>query len=415
MDGISRVFKRRFFPAATTRDWRDWRWQLKHRLRDREGLAAVFELTADEEAALARLGDRLPVGLSPYYASRVASGGPLRATVIPATAEFVHAPGEYTDPLGEDAHHPVPGLIHTYPDKVLFLVTDFCATYCRYCMRSRLVGQGTFLPDPRMWEEAFAYIQAHPEVRDVLLSGGDPLILADDRLDYLLRRLKAIPHVEFIRIGTKVPMVLPQRITPALCRMLKKYHPLFMSIHIIHPDELAPEAVAACERLADAGIPLGGQMVLLRGVNDTPEVMRTLVHAQLRARVKPYYLHQCDAIIGSMHFRTPVQTGVDLLRSLHGHTTGYAVPMYMIDAPGGGGKVPVSPDYRVGSIGEDLVLENYAGKKYRYRDPGLMGKQAVQTAGRASTNTPGGTAASPSIISSAPTGPHPIARGGATG
>jgi len=375
MDAISRQFKRRFYPAVKAADWNDWRWQIKNRLRDHEGLARIFELTVDERAALEKLGDRLPVGISPYYASRLfpdPAQHPLRPTVIPRTDEFIQSPGEYADPLGEESHNPVPGLIHTYPDKVLFLVTDFCATYCRYCMRSRLVGQGTFLPDHTMWEKAFAYIRAHSEVRDVLISGGDPLILADDRIEYLLQRLKEIPHVEFVRIGSKVPMVLPQRITKSLCRMLRKYHPLFMSIHIIHPDEFSAESIQACERLADAGIPLGGQMVLLKGINDQPQVMRNLVHAQLRARVKPYYLHQCDAITGSMHFRTPVQAGIDLLRSLHGHTTGYAAPMYMIDAPGGGGKVPVSPDYRVGVTGGDLILENYAGKKYRYRDPGLV-------------------------------------------
>ena len=382
MDPLSRDFKKQFYPDATARDWRDFRWQLKHRMRDRASIERVFALTADEACALERLGDRLPVGITPYYASRLFPSPethPLRATVIPTTAEFLHSPGEYTDPLGEDTHNPVPGLVHTYPDKALFLVTDFCATYCRYCMRSRMVGQGTFLPDHAMWERSFAYLRAHHEIRDVLISGGDPLILADERIEYLLKRLKEIPHVEFIRIGTKVPVVLPQRITPALCRMLKRYHPLFMSIHIIHPSELGPEATAACERLADAGVPLGGQMVLLKGVNDEPAVMRALVHAQLRARVKPYYLHQCDAITGSMHFRTPVQTGIDLIRSLHGHTTGYAVPMYMIDAPGGGGKVPVSPDYRVGRIDEDLVLENYAGQRYRYRDPGLVAAATKDT------------------------------------
>jgi len=380
MDDLSRTFKRRFFPAATVRDWRDWRWQLRHRLRDRAGLARVFTLTGDEEAALTQLGDHLPVSLTPYYASRLFPGPdehPLRATVMPSTREFVTSPGEYIDPLGEEAHHPVPGLVHTYPDKVLLLVTDFCATYCRYCMRSRMVGQGTFLPDTKMWDRALDYIRSHSEVRDVLLSGGDPLIMADERLETLLRKLREIPHVELLRIGTKVPMVLPQRVTPALCRVLKKFHPLMMSLHIIHLDECGAEAAIACGRLADAGIPLGGQMVLLKGVNDEPSVMRRLVHAQLRMRVRPYYLHQCDAITGSMHFRTPVQTGIDLLRSLHGHTTGYAVPMYMIDAPGGGGKVPVSPDYRTGRIGEDLVLENYAGMRYRYRDPGLKGTGAT--------------------------------------
>lgn len=372
MDPLSRAFLRQHFPGASAKDWHDWRWQVKHRMRDAESLRRVFALTPDEEAALARIGDRLPVGLSPYYASRLGddpANHPLRATVIPTTAEFTVSPGEYTDPLGEDSHNPVPGLVHTYPDKALFLVTDFCATYCRYCMRSRLVGQGTFLPDATMWEKAFDYLRAHPEIRDVLLSGGDPLILADDRLDYLLKRLRAIPHIEFVRIGSKVPIVLPQRITPVLTRTLKRYHPLFMSIHLVHPDELAPESVAACERLADAGIPLGGQMVLLKGVNDEPATMKRLVLAQLKARVKPYYLHQCDAIAGSMQFRTPIQTGLDLIRSLHGHTTGYAVPHYMVDAPGGGGKVPLSPDYRAGREGDDVLFTNYAGRTYRYRDP----------------------------------------------
>jgi len=371
LDAASRNFLKRNFPGATVTDWRDWRWQVKHRLRDLESLSRVFVLTDDEKSALKQLGDRLPVGISPYYASRLSpdpESHPLRKTIIPTTAEFIHAPGEYTDPLGEDSHNPVPGLVHTYPDKVLFLVTDFCATYCRYCMRSRLVGQGTFLPDHQMWEKVFEYLEAHTEVRDVLISGGDPLVLADDRLEYLLRRLRAIPHIEMIRIGSKIPVVLPQRITGALTRMLKKYHPLYMSIHIIHPDEMSGEATVACERLADAGIPLGGQMVLLKGVNDHPDTMRALVHAQLKARVKPYYLHQCDAITGSMHFRTPVQTGLDLIKSLHGFTSGYAVPHYMIDAPGGGGKVPLSPDYRAGQIGEDIVLQNFQGKKYRYRD-----------------------------------------------
>ena len=367
-------FRRRFHPDVPVRDWNDWRWQLKHRIRDLEGLEQVFALSADEREAVKRLGSRLPLGITPYYASLMDlhdPSDPLRRTKIPCTAEFEVSPGEYDDPLGEETHHVVPGLVHTYPDKVLFLVTDFCATYCRYCMRSRLVGKGTLLPDHAMWEKALAYIREHAEVRDVLISGGDPLIMADDRLEWVLKRLRAIPHVEMIRIGTKVPAVLPQRVTPQLCRMLKKYHPLFMSLHFIHPAELTPESVKACERLADAGIPLGGQMVLLKGVNDGVSVVKKLCTGLLKARVKPYYLHQCDAIIGSMHFRTPVQTGLDIMRGLHGHTTGYAVPHYMIDAPGGGGKVPMSPGYVVRSEGEDLVLRNYSGTLYRYRDAGL--------------------------------------------
>lgn len=362
-------FRKQHFPGATARDWNDWRWQLKHRIRDLEGLERVLDLTEDEREAVRRLGPRLPLGLTPYYASLLPASPALRKTKIPATAEFTRHPGEYDDPLGEEAHHVVQGLVHTYPDKVLFLVTDFCATYCRYCMRSRLVGQGTFLPDHAMWERALDYIRAHPQIRDVLLSGGDPLIMADDRIEWLLQRLRAIPHVEFLRIGTKVPAVLPQRITPALCRMLKKYHPLFMSLHFVHPDELTLACAAACNRLADAGIPLGGQMVLLRGVNDDPAVMKQLCTGLLKVRVKPYYLHQCDAIAGSAHFRTPIEVGLDIIRGLHGHTTGYAVPTYMVDAPGGGGKVPLTPDYRVKREGDDLVLRNFRGTLYRYHDP----------------------------------------------
>ena len=356
------------FARVSQRDWNDWRWQVRNRIRDLEGLERLFALTADERAAVIRLGARLPLGLTPYYAGRVAGSAALRKTKLPSTAEFAVQPGELVDPLGEEAHHVVPGLVHTYPDKVLFLVTDFCATYCRYCMRSRLVGQGTLVPDHAMWERALAYIRQHTEVRDVLLSGGDPLIMADDRLEWLLGRLRAIPHVEIVRIGTKVPAVLPQRITPALCRMLKKYHPLFMSLHFVHPDELTPETARACNRLADAGIPLGGQMVLLRGVNDEVEVMKRLCLGQLALRVKPYYLHQCDAIAGSDHFRTTVARGRALIKALHGWTSGYAVPQYMIDAPGGGGKVPVLPDYIVSQDGPEFVIRSYAGQLYRYRE-----------------------------------------------
>lgn len=354
------------------REWNDWRWQLRHRLRDAEGFQRAFALTEDEREAIRKLGGRLPLGITPYYAGLVAHSPAIRKTKIPTSAEFLQSPGEYDDPLGEESHHAVPGLVHTYPDKVLFLVTDFCATYCRYCMRSRLVGQGTLLPNHALWEQALAYIRAHPAIRDVLLSGGDPLIMSDDRIEWLLRRLREIPHVEFVRIGTKVPAVLPQRITRDLCRMLKKYHPLFMSLHFVHPDELTAETARACARLADAGIPLGGQMVLLQGVNDDAGVMKRLCTGLLKIRVKPYYLHQCDAIVGSMHFRTPVQTGLDLIRALHGFTTGYAVPTYMVDAPGGGGKVPLTPNYVAGRQGEDLVIRGYSGKLYRYRDPGAV-------------------------------------------
>jgi lysine 2,3-aminomutase len=366
------AFRRRFFRDTSAREWNDWRWQLRHRIHDLEGLQRLFTLSPDEVMAIRGLNGRMPVGLTPYYASLLDPADPsqgLRRTKIPTRAEFAAAPGESDDPLGEEAHTPLPGLVHTYPDKVLLLATDFCATYCRYCMRGRLVGQGIFLPDRGLWEAALEYIRARPQIRDVLLSGGDPLILSDERLEWLLSRLRAIPHLELLRIGTKVPAVLPQRVTPQLCRMLKKYHPLFMSLHFIHPDELTSEAAAACSRLADAGIPLGGQSVLLKGVNDDADVLKRLMLGLVRLRVRPYYLHQCDAIRGAAHFRAPVEKGRELIRSLHGHTSGYAVPMYMIDAPGGGGKVPVGPEYIAGREGDDLLLRNYAGDIYRYRDP----------------------------------------------
>lgn len=366
------AFRRRFYPDAALREWNDWRWQLKRRISDLEELQRIFRLSDDERKAVEGL-NRLPLGITPYYASLLDLEDPmqaLRKTKIPTTAEFTRSPGEYNDPLGEEQHRVAPGLVHTYPDKVLFLATDFCATFCRYCMRSRLVGQGTYVPNLAMWEQALEYIRKHTEVRDVLVSGGDPLIMSDDRIEWLLQRIRAIPHVEFLRVGTKVPAVLPQRVTPSLCRMLKKYHPLFISLHLVHPDELTPEVDRACNRLADAGIPLGGQMVLLKGVNDDVETMKRLCVGQLKMRVKPYYLHQCDAIMGSMGFRTSIARGMEIIRGLHGHTTGYAVPTYMVDAPGGGGKVPLTPSYIAGRQGEDIVLRNHDGKLYRYRDPG---------------------------------------------
>ncbi len=367
----SAAFRRRFYPGTTKREWDDWRWQLRHRITDLDGLERILRLSDGEREAVRRL-DRLPLGLTPYYAGLLDPDDPrqpLRRTKVPVPAEFERAPGEYEDPLGEESHRVAPGLIHTYPDKALFLATDLCATYCRYCMRSRLVGRGTYLPDRAMWEQALDYIRGHAEIRDVLLSGGDPLILGDDRIAWLLERLRAIPHVEILRIGTKAPATLPQRITPSLCAMLKKFQPLFMSLHFVHPDEFTPETARACGRLADAGIPLGGQMVLLKGVNDDPDTLRRLCQGQLRMRVKPYYLHQCDAIVGSSPFRTALSTGFDLIRGLHGHTTGYAVPTYMVDAPGGGGKVPLTPSYIIGRQGDDVVIRNHAGRLYRYRDP----------------------------------------------
>ena len=354
-------------------EWNDWQWQLRNRITETATLETMLRLTEEEKSALTRRGRRFPVAITPYYASLLDRENPLqsvRRTVVPVMAEHMLSPVEKEDPLGEDHDSPVPGLVHRYPDRVLFLVTEFCSTYCRYCTRSRIVGHGrSSIPQQARWEAAIHYIESTPSVRDVLLSGGDPLTLPDTSLEWLLSRLRRIPHVEFLRIGTKAPVVLPQRVTPSLVRILKRFHPLWMSIHFTHPDELTPETIQACERLADGGIPLGSQTVLLSGINDDVQTMRKLVHGLLRARVKPYYLYQCDPISGSSHFRTPVEKGIEMIEGLRGHTTGYGVPSYVIDAPGGGGKIPLLPTYLLGREGGDLLLRNYKGKVYRYPDP----------------------------------------------
>jgi lysine 2,3-aminomutase len=370
----AQAFRRRFFPQASIRDWNDWRWQARSRLRTLAELERVFQLSTDERSAIRRHEGSLPVGITPYYASLMGlddAQEPLRRTHIPTGAEYLRSPGEADDPLAEDEHSGAPGLVHRYPDRVLFLTTAFCSTYCRYCTRSRMVGEtgGEYHFGYGQWERALAYIEAHPEIRDVLLSGGDPLTLGDERLEWLLGRLRRIRHVEFVRIGTKVPVVLPQRVTRQLTSMLRRYHPLWMSLHFTHPAELTPEVTEACARLADAGIPLGAQTVLLRGINDSVEVLKRLFHGLLMRRVKPYYLFQCDPITGSAHFRTPVEKGLEIIRGLRGHTTGYAVPHFVIDAPGGGGKIPLLPEYLVGREGDELVFRNFEGRLFRYHDP----------------------------------------------
>jgi lysine 2,3-aminomutase len=370
--GRARAFRRAFFPDVRDSEWNDWRWQIRNRIQSLDALERILSLSDEERDILAQGGGMLPFGLTPYYASLVYTalpGHPLRRSVVPTMHELVRSPGEADDPLGEDGHSPVPGLVHRYPDRVLLLVTGFCSTYCRYCTRSRVVGHGHSGPDDAHLAAALDYIRRTPRIRDVLVSGGDPLTLSDERLEWLLGQLRQIPHVEIVRLGTKVPTVLPQRVTPQLCRMLRRYHPLFMSLHFIHPDECTPETTEACTRLADAGIPLGSQTVLLRGVNDDVEVMKELMHRLLLMRVRPYYLYQCDPISGSSHFRTPVSKGLEIIQGLRGHTSGYAVPSFVIDAPGGGGKIPLQPDYVVGREGDDLLLRNYEGRIFRYPDP----------------------------------------------
>ncbi len=368
----TRAFRKQFFPDATDRQWNEWRWQSQHRIRKLDQLEKMVRLSDDERSSLVQGGTMLPVGITPYYMSLLDPDDvhqPLRRTVIPTTAEFQRTPGEADDPLGEDGHSPLPGLVHRYPDRVLLLAIDFCSTYCRYCTRSRVVGHGEIAPNEKRLEAIFQYLEKATQVRDVLISGGDPLALSDEKLDWILSRLRAIPHIEFVRIGTKMPAVLPQRITKDLVRVLRKYHPLWMSVHFLHPDECTPESKRACERLSDAGIPLGSQTVLLRGVNDNVETMKQLVHRLLTMRVRPYYLYQCDPISGSAHFRTPVSKGLEIIQGLRGHTTGYAVPTFVIDAPGGGGKIPLQPESVVGRDGDWLVLKNFEGREFRYPDP----------------------------------------------
>jgi lysine 2,3-aminomutase len=368
-------FQRKYFPLATRADWNSWEWQLRNSITSWKALQQVLQLSDDEVRAMTVESGNLPLRLTPYYASLLDANDPkqpLRRSVVPVTAEHLISCGEAADPLGEDTHSRVPGLVHRYPDRVLFLVTGFCSTYCRYCTRSRLVGdQNKRHLNRDQWDRALSYIELNPDVRDVLLSGGDPLTLPDSSLEYLLTRLSRIPHVEFVRIGSKVPVVLPQRITHSLVNLLKRFRPLWMSLHFTHPDEITPETVQACERLADAGIPLGSQTVLLKDINDSVPVMKKLMHELLKIRVRPYYLYQCDPILGSSHFRTSVEKGLEIIEGLRGHTSGYAVPHYVIDAPNGGGKIPLLPDYYRGRENGDVLLRNYQNKTYRYpdRDP----------------------------------------------
>lgn len=369
----ARLFKERFYPQASLAQWNDWHWQIRHRIKDLEGISRILVLSDDESLAIHSHQGSLPLGVTPYYAhllDRHDADQGLRRTHMPSLAEQVSSLGEMDDPLAEDDDMVAPGIVHRYPDRVLFLTTGFCATYCRYCTRSRLVGHpgGEYSFQPSQWQQSLNYLRAHEEIRDVSLSGGDPLTLSDAMLDGLLARLRDIPHIEMVRFGSKVPIVLPQRITPELALILRR-HRVWLSIHATHPDELTDEVAHACNRLADAGIPLGSQTVLLKGVNDNVPTMKALMHGLLKIRVRPYYLYQCDPIKGSSHFRTPVEKGIEIIAGLQGYTSGYAVPKFVVDAPGGGGKIPLLPEYRVGREGDNLLLRNYEGTVCRYPDP----------------------------------------------
>jgi lysine 2,3-aminomutase len=361
---------RGFWNDVSDSDWNDFRWQLKHRITSLEQLRRLLPtLTPEEEAGTRLANTKLALAITPYFFNLIDPSDencPIRRQVIPRIEETRVAAWEMADPCGEDSHSPVPGLVHRYPDRVLFLVTDRCASYCRYCTRSRLVSNATGYDFHPEFDRQIEYVRQHPEVRDVLLSGGDPLLLSDDKLESLLKQLRAIPHVEFLRIGSRIPIFLPQRITPELCAMLKKYHPLFISVHSNHPRELTTEVRDALGRLADAGIPLGNQSVLLKHVNDDAGVLAALFQKLLMCRVRPYYLYQCDLITGSAHLRTSVRQGLEIMEKLRGHTSGYAVPQYVIDAPGGGGKVPINPGYVLSHNNDRVVIRNFEGKVFEY-------------------------------------------------
>ncbi len=376
--------------SVSRAQWDDWRWQLKNRLTTLRALARHLELAPEEQIPVGPRRRRLPLAVTPYYMQLVSAADPadpIRRCVIPTCAEQTVSPGEDADPLGEDHDSPVPSIVHRYPDRALFLVTHQCATYCRYCTRSRLVGQGGAegKAGRRRLQQGLEYLRSHTEIRDVIVSGGDPLTLDDETLEWLLSELRRIPHIEMLRVGTKAPVVLPQRITPRLAKILRRHRPLWISIHFT-PTELRPEVARACGVLADAGLPLGSQTVLLSGINDQLPTLRALFHGLLRINVRPYYLYQCDPFQGSAHFRTPVSRGLELIRGLQGHTSGYAVPHFVIDAPGGGGKIPLLPETCVGHQGDQLLLRNYTGQIHQYPDapcaPGAGGEAITPGADR---------------------------------
>lgn len=364
--------RNKFFPGVTDAEWNDWHWQVRNRIETLDELKRYLNLTPEEEEGVRESLKTLRMAITPYYLSLIDPENPhcpVRKQSVPTIDELYRSPADLLDPLHEDGDSPVPGLTHRYPDRVLFLITDQCAMYCRHCTRRRFAGHNDCAAPAERIEGCLDYIESHPEVRDVLLSGGDALLVSDEKLEYIIRRLRAIPHVEIIRIGTRTPVVLPQRITEELTAMLKKYHPVWLNTHFNHPNEITPESAAACARLADAGIPLGNQSVLLRGINDCTHVMKKLVHELVRIRVRPYYIYICDLSMGIGHFRTPVSKGIEIIESLRGHTSGYAVPTFVVDAPGGGGKIPVMPTYLISQGPNRVVLRNFEGVVTTYTEP----------------------------------------------
>lgn len=359
------------YPIVRPALWDDWRWQLRNRIVTLEALEKWINPTIEEKKAVRYSSGRLKMAITPHFASLMQkdnSNCPIRKQAIPSLGEFKISTNELKDPCGEEKDTVAPGLVHRYPDRVLLLITDACAMYCRHCTRRRIVGcrEGTL--SSGQLQEALNYISKNRKIRDVLISGGDPFLLSDEKLEQILHAVKSIDHIEMIRFGTRLPVTLPQRITEDLCNMLKKYHPVYISIHFNHSIEISSETKAACARLSAAGIPLGSQTVLLKGINDQPATMIKLMHDLLFIRVRPYYMYQCDLAPGTEHFRTPVSTGIKIIESMRGHTTGYAIPTFVIDAPGGGGKVPINPDTVVSRNRRGVIVRNYQGRVFFYPD-----------------------------------------------
>ncbi len=368
----SRRGRAHYFPDVTDEDWNDWRWQFRNRVTTLEELARHLSIPPGEWDLRQSVLQDFRMGITPYYLSLFDAGNqddPLLKQVVPLREEYEHRDVGLEDPLGEEQFSPVPGITHRYPDRVLMVISNSCAIYCRYCTRKRIMYEDA-VPEVEI-DRMVDYIAKTKTVRDVVVSGGDPLNNSTPKLEKILAKLRAIPHLDMIRIGSRVPVAMPQRITDELCRMLEKYHPLWINVHFNHPNELTKEAAAACDKLLRAGIPLNNQSVLLKGVNDTLDTMKALVHGLLRMRVRPYYLYQCDPVRGTEHFRTTVQAGIDIIEGLRGHTSGLGVPTYVIDAPGGGGKVPVSPRYMLDydREGGKVILRNFQGKVYEYFEP----------------------------------------------
>jgi len=364
--------RHQLFKDVTDKEWNDWKWQNRNRIQTLEELKRYVRLTEEEEEGVKKCLSVLRMAITPYYLTLIDPDNPedpVRKQAIPTAFETHKSECDLEDPLHEDVDSPVPGITHRYPDRALFLITDQCSMYCRHCTRRRFAGQKDDEVGKARIDKGIEYIRNTPQIRDVLLSGGDALLMSDEKLEYIISRLREISHVEVIRIGSRTPVVMPQRITEDFVNMLKKYHPIWLNTHFNHPKEITPEATLACERLANVGVPLGNQSVLLRGVNDCLHVMKRLVQQLVKIRVRPYYIYQCDLSMGLEHFRTSVAQGIAIIEGLRGHTSGYCVPTFVVDAPGGGGKIPVMPNYLISQSNDKVILRNYEGVITTYTEP----------------------------------------------